>query len=274
MKNFTRKNFASFCENTDLKNNTNFAKAGFTLAEVLITLGIIGVVAAMTIPNLMTKLNSIKLKSQYREAYSLLSQAIKMFNADESRVLYHHSKNPDSTEKDFDYDYITAEVLAKYFKGATQCASLDDVDSKFCIGRKETDSDGNTTVTNKDYKYTNYAKNTSYLTTNPFDDWQFYLNNGMLFILDGNVNTWGHQLLTIDINGKGSKPNAAGHDLFVFELRESEKEGGFEIVPAGSPDSYFKDKSKYCSKTSNNHLNGIGCAYYAMTNDTYFKDLP
>ena len=29
-------------------------KAGFTLAEVLITLGIIGVVAAMTIPTLMT----------------------------------------------------------------------------------------------------------------------------------------------------------------------------------------------------------------------------
>ncbi len=30
------------------------AKVGFTLAEVLITLGIIGVVAAMTIPTLMT----------------------------------------------------------------------------------------------------------------------------------------------------------------------------------------------------------------------------
>ena len=31
-----------------------FSKAGFTLTEVLITLGIIGVVAAMTIPNLIT----------------------------------------------------------------------------------------------------------------------------------------------------------------------------------------------------------------------------
>lgn len=30
-------------------------KKGFTLAEVLITLGIIGVVAAMTIPGLITK---------------------------------------------------------------------------------------------------------------------------------------------------------------------------------------------------------------------------
>ena len=37
----------------------NFA---FTLAEVLITLGIIGVVAAMTIPVLMTTFAKIKLK--------------------------------------------------------------------------------------------------------------------------------------------------------------------------------------------------------------------
>ena len=38
---------------------------GFTLAEVLITLGIIGVVAAMTIPTLISNTNSAKFKSQY-----------------------------------------------------------------------------------------------------------------------------------------------------------------------------------------------------------------
>ena len=38
---------------------------GFTLAEVLITLGIIGVVAAMTIPALMNNVRATKLKSQF-----------------------------------------------------------------------------------------------------------------------------------------------------------------------------------------------------------------
>ena len=38
----------------------NFKKTGFTLSEVLITLGIIGVVAAITIPTLMSKIQSIK----------------------------------------------------------------------------------------------------------------------------------------------------------------------------------------------------------------------
>jgi prepilin-type N-terminal cleavage/methylation domain-containing protein len=40
------------------------AKRGFTLAEVLITLGIIGIVAAMTIPGLITKYqNMLRLPS-------------------------------------------------------------------------------------------------------------------------------------------------------------------------------------------------------------------
>lgn len=39
-------------------------KSGFTLAEVLITLGIIGVVAAMTIPTIIANTNGQKYRSQ------------------------------------------------------------------------------------------------------------------------------------------------------------------------------------------------------------------
>ena len=53
-------------------------KFGFTLAEVLITLGIIGVVAAMTIPTLMQKTNDAELKSGYKKMISVISQAISM----------------------------------------------------------------------------------------------------------------------------------------------------------------------------------------------------
>lgn len=48
---------------------------GFTLAEVLITLGIIGVVAAMTIPTLIANTNSAKFRSQFKKTISTLSQA-------------------------------------------------------------------------------------------------------------------------------------------------------------------------------------------------------
>ena len=56
-------------------------KKGFTLAEVLITLGIIGVVAAMTIPTLIQNTNSVKFASQFKKSISTLSQAALMSQA-------------------------------------------------------------------------------------------------------------------------------------------------------------------------------------------------
>ncbi len=51
---------------------------GFTLAEVLITLGIIGVVAAMTIPTLISNTNGAQFKTAYKKALSTLNQAALM----------------------------------------------------------------------------------------------------------------------------------------------------------------------------------------------------
>lgn len=60
----------------------NWSKFGFTLAEVLITLGIIGVVAAMTIPVLMTNFMKNKTETQLKTFYSKINQTVKMSIAD------------------------------------------------------------------------------------------------------------------------------------------------------------------------------------------------
>lgn len=52
-----------------MKNN------GFTLAEVLITLVIIGVIAALTIPALINKTNEQDTVTSVKKAYTILSQA-------------------------------------------------------------------------------------------------------------------------------------------------------------------------------------------------------
>ncbi len=52
------------------------SRKGFTLAEVLITLGIIGVVAAMTIPTLISNYKDNVLKNQFKRSYAMLSQAL------------------------------------------------------------------------------------------------------------------------------------------------------------------------------------------------------
>ena len=51
---------------------------GFTLAEVLITLGIIGIVAAMTMPTLINATNGVQYKTAFKKALSVMSQAIAM----------------------------------------------------------------------------------------------------------------------------------------------------------------------------------------------------
>lgn len=53
----------------------------FTLAEVLITLSIIGIVAAMTLPAVVTKTNKIKFKSGFKKTLSVLNQAVNINRA-------------------------------------------------------------------------------------------------------------------------------------------------------------------------------------------------
>ena len=57
-------------------DTAHYPKFGFTLAEVLITLGIIGVVAAMTLPALVGKYKKVQTVSQLRKVYSTLSQGM------------------------------------------------------------------------------------------------------------------------------------------------------------------------------------------------------
>uniref|UniRef100_UPI00402818C9 prepilin-type N-terminal cleavage/methylation domain-containing protein n=1 Tax=Candidatus Scatousia sp. TaxID=3085663 RepID=UPI00402818C9 len=63
-------------------------KSAFTLAEVLITLGIIGIVAAMTMPTLIGKYKKKELANRAKVAYSILSQAIKLSEVENGEVKY------------------------------------------------------------------------------------------------------------------------------------------------------------------------------------------
>ena len=84
---------------------------GFTLAEVLITLGIIGVVAAMTIPTLMVNYKAHQLHSQFLKSYSTIQQVFRRMEGDEV------SLDP----ADYKVHASYYKTFAKYLTGVTDC---------------------------------------------------------------------------------------------------------------------------------------------------------
>ena len=83
------------------------ARFGFTLAEVLITLGIVGVVAAMTIPTLMSTFAKQRTETQLKAFYSRINQTIKMSIADNG--------DPDGWVEERAYSYDEqVEFLKQY----------------------------------------------------------------------------------------------------------------------------------------------------------------
>ncbi len=73
-------------EQTVIRIVQNDKKCAFTLAEVLITLGIIGIVAAMTLPTLINKSQQMILKNQFKKTYSTFTQALLKAQADYGSV--------------------------------------------------------------------------------------------------------------------------------------------------------------------------------------------
>ena len=66
---------------THVDMSANIRRAAFTLAEVLITLGIIGVVAAMTIPTLIADYQEKVLVTKVKQGHSQLMNAIQLYVA-------------------------------------------------------------------------------------------------------------------------------------------------------------------------------------------------
>lgn len=63
-------------------------KKAFTLAEVLITLVIVGVIAALTIPLLVQKYQNMVVENKLKKFYSVMQQAIKMSEAENGELQY------------------------------------------------------------------------------------------------------------------------------------------------------------------------------------------
>lgn len=220
----------------------------FTLAEVLITLGIIGVVAAMSLPALINHKQTKELQVGLEKGYSMLSQVVQMINYGEGQT-FNHKNYPWKT---------TADVFDKYLTSAKAC-------EQSCLIYKGNDKDeeGNPTGS---YNFGNYRTYNKKATVNGafFDDAQFLLRNGMTLYIEDSIFLG----ISIDVNGMYKGPNLWGHDLFTFQVMDNGK-----LMPMGIEESYMPSDS-HCSPASALKTNGGGCTYKAFTDKNYFKNLP
>ena len=199
---------------------------GFTLAEVLITLGIIGVVAAMTIPSLMQKNFEKKVVSQLTETQSILTQAIRMAEEEYGDVEgWGLVMNEVSAMKIYDN-------LKYFLKVGVDCGTRD-LEFK-CVA--------------KNYKYLNGASTVSY--SEEAYKYKILLLNGSSVMVQA-ISNIGLQF-NIDVNGPG-KPNVMGKDLFLFQYYDK------GVYPMGAPGTLYDYKTN-CRKGAN----GLGCAYYVL----------
>ena len=98
------------------RHNKGFEYKGFTLAEVLITLGIIGVVAAITIPPLISSFDKKDKASKIKKFYSTMSQAIQLSEIENGPATT-WVKNPMAYDEEGNYDTdLNKQYTMDFFK--------------------------------------------------------------------------------------------------------------------------------------------------------------
>ncbi len=216
----------------------------FTMAEVLITLGIIGIVAAMTLPALIGKYQENVLKQQFKVAYSLIQQAITKTGADMGYVAecYYWDKSPYAgqdfcVEHDEYGNCSKYEDLPKDYTGKhTECTTFipemisklqvvstceGDAYDKGCIPEYE----GFDTVkqANSDHEMSDEEAESESSGCRNFrknailnDRYVYVFKNGIILMLYSNNGSI--PLFALDINGNKG-PNKWGYDLFSFRIK-------------------------------------------------------
>ncbi len=251
-------------------------KAAFTLAEVLITLGIIGIVAAMTLPTVINNTRHKELETAFKKSYANLANAVNLVNADGIPV---YVLNPTEARPDGDPDANSDFAVAVYSK-YKQLKKL----------TYEQKNEYKNAILNYTRKRPGQVPQCSQAMagTNSFAT----MDGSMLSIMQNCGALW----FTIDTNGL-KKPNALGHDIFIFRIdknstalkpaySESElkldENGNTVRTEDGSPvyNNTEENKEK-CSPTAASAINGSTCANFAILDRCpgdeskgYFECLP
>lgn len=247
------------------------------MAETLITIGIIGIVAAMTIPSLIRKFNHIVLENQFKKSLATAQQVI---NSAKIETGFDNFAKTCSTYKNGDYStselcMIALDNQIKKIKKQSKTGSYGD---RYDLLRKD--------------KIQSYNGTSGKIASNELGGLA-----GPIFqtkyLADGTYLGFNINELTLngafDINGP-KHPNKLGYDIFLFKVNPQNDLITVHGKPQNYDDEYLdnledgmvKNRTGFpCSMNSSQKGNGIGCIYYALLDECpdnphqkYFECLP
>lgn len=216
---------------------------------MLITLGIIGVVAAMTLPSLITKTKEKEAVSQLKKVHSTLENAYRLAQNEHSEITNWFSENNTAVNSEIFY-----KNLKPYLKVMKECGfergCLTAGPVKTLDGRNYADYDASTS----EYRII-LADGTSVM---------FYLNSAGCqesYDIDDELvqhNACGN--IKVDINGTKKGEYTMGKDFFIFDITTR------GIIATGIQNDAWGFE-KYCNTSKTTSANGRSCAAWVLYNE-------
>lgn len=221
---------------------------GFTLAEVLITLGIIGVVAGMTVPVLMNQIQDRQFKEAAKEAFSKASQVVQQIKVDEG---------------DWNENLACNDFAYKFSSHLKKLDGYDLTNWNYGMWKRYFPADNNSV-------YRTISNPVVFARTGEMV-FQFITTDGMLW----NTAYWDNAslaykfIITVDVNGYQTQPNVFGRDVFMFQVVNG------NLLPMGASSTKYPvtdsaNAQNFCTRGGWAYAQqGLGCMEFVMEGKDY-----
>lgn len=223
-------------------------KKAFTLAEVLITLGIIGVVAAMTLPLIIQRHKEKVYSAKLKKFYSIMENAGRLVENKYGSIDSWGLENSYIPDENSDADAVLSmrnskDIFWDRYGEYINVISRDSMASPKTKAYVTYAMDGVTVLSSTLRNYVVLNDGTSVIGT-----W-ISVHSGP---------TYGD--FAVDLNGLEHGPNAVGRDVFFFYITKN------GIQPMGLQADTGRTFDGFCKYKGNGTYNGYGCTAWVIYN--------
>ena len=201
-----------------MKNKLFLHKSGFTLAETLITLGIIGVIAAMTLPVIKSHIEKHTLRTQFMKQYRNFENILRYIEVENGQSFACFYENKNWTIKWTDCNIMWDEIF-KQLKVVKKCKYGTNNCSPIYKTPQEVVQNGGVANATRLILYSDYGS--------------YFLTDGSI-LYKANNNSEDKFRFVIDTNGiKG--PNKWGYDVFPFIFNKQTSKNATKLTDIPYP---------------------------------------